>query len=52
MLFKDEKKLRLILGDYLYENTDPRRRQELADARMIQEDPNSMANLSGTPIHR
>jgi len=33
-------------------NVDPRRRQELSDARMIQEDHGKMANLSEKPIHR
>ena len=35
-----------------YVGIDPRRRQEVADAGMIQEDHNAIANLSGTPIHR
>lgn len=34
------------------ENVDPRRKQELADARMIQEDQRAMANLSNTAINR
>jgi len=32
-----------------YHNVDPRRKQELADSRMIQEDHSAIANLSGTP---
>jgi hypothetical protein len=36
----------------LINKTDPRRLQELMDARMIQEDENAMANLPTTPIHR
>lgn len=36
----------------LYAGIDPRRRREIADAGMVQEDPNSVANLSPTPIHR
>jgi hypothetical protein len=31
---------------------DPRRAQERADSRMIQEDHTAMANLSPIPIHR
>jgi len=31
---------------------DPRRAQERADSRMIQEDHEAMANLSPIPIHR
>lgn len=43
-----------VAGNYIdpIDNVDPRRKQELKDARMIQEDDNSMANLSNTPIHR
>lgn len=33
-------------------NVDPRRKQELTDARMIQEDRSAMANLSGKVINR
>ena len=39
-------------ASYLYAGIDPRRRQEVADSGMVQEDPNAIANLSGTPIHR
>jgi hypothetical protein len=35
-----------------YRKVDPRRKQELSDARMIQEDQNAMANLSNTVINR
>lgn len=31
---------------------DPRRRREVADSGMVQEDHNAVANLSNTPIHR
>jgi len=31
---------------------DPRRAQERADSRMVQEDHNAMANLSPIAIHR
>lgn len=31
---------------------DPRRWQERADARMVQEDHNAIANLSPMPVHR
>ena len=34
-----------------YENVDPRRRQELTDARMIQEDHTAMANAPTRFIH-
>lgn len=40
-----------ILFTSLYENVDPRRKQERADARMISEDHNAMANLHGKPIY-
>jgi hypothetical protein len=33
------------------DNCDPRHRQELEDARMIQEDRNAMSNLPGQPIY-
>jgi hypothetical protein len=33
-------------------NVDPRRKQELTDARMIQEDHTAMANLSGRVINK
>lgn len=35
-----------------YGNVDPRRKQELKDSRMVQEDHNAMANLSPRFIHR
>jgi hypothetical protein len=35
-----------------YRTVDPRRRQEISDARMIQEDQNAMANLSPRVINR
>jgi len=35
-----------------YAGIDPRRRQEVAEAGMIQEDENALANLSPVPIHR
>ncbi len=41
----------LIIRDSFYNNVDPRRKQELADARMIQEDDRAMANLSETPVY-
>jgi hypothetical protein len=48
MLFK------IPAANYLdpVDNVDPRRKQELADARMIQEDHGSMANLSGRAINK
>ncbi|HZW61475.1 MAG TPA: hypothetical protein VFF04_04590 [Candidatus Babeliales bacterium] len=45
-------KLSIMLADTFYDNVDPRRRQELKDSRMIQEDPRQMANLPAQPIHR
>lgn len=36
----------------LYAGIDPRRRREVADAGMVQEDPNAIANLPTRPIHR
>jgi hypothetical protein len=36
----------------LIDKTDPRRLQELMDARMIQEDENAMANCPTRPINR
>lgn len=41
-----------ILSQQHYKGTDPRRRQELIDARMIQEDQNAIANLSPRFINR
>lgn len=41
-----------ILNKQHYKGTDPRRRQELMDARMIQEDHNAIANLSPNFINR
>jgi len=35
-----------------YSGVDPRRRVEMADAAMVQEDPNAVANLSSRFIHR
>jgi len=36
----------------LYAGIDPRRRREVADSGMVQEDQNAVANLSPIPIHR
>ena len=36
----------------LYAGIDPRRRREVADSGMVQEDHNAVANLSPIPIHR
>jgi hypothetical protein len=36
----------------LYSGIDPRRRREVADSGMVQEDQNAVANLSPIPIHR
>lgn len=35
-----------------YGGIDPRRKSEIADAGMVEEDSRAMANLSPTPIHR
>lgn len=40
--------LEMIIRESFYGNVDPRRRQELADSRMIQEDHKAVANLSET----
>jgi hypothetical protein len=42
--------LREVLGRH-YDLVDPRRRQEVADSRMIQEDENAMANLPERPVY-
>lgn len=39
------------MRDAIYLGIDPRRRQEVADAGMIQEDPRAVANLPYEPIH-
>jgi hypothetical protein len=44
------KRLRDI-GYMYYAGTDPRRRQEIAEGNMIQEDPNAMANLPRMARH-
>lgn len=36
----------MMMRNFFYNNVDPRRKQELSDARMIQEDHNAVANLS------
>lgn len=41
----------LMASNFFYNNVDPRRKQELSDARMVQEDHNAMANLSGRALH-
>jgi|SRR5579872_4108582 hypothetical protein len=38
-------------GSDLYAGIDPRRRQEVADSGMVQEDHTQIANLSSRPIH-
>ena len=40
------------LAEIFYDNVDPRRRQERADARMISEDHKAMANLSQRVINK
>ena len=41
-----------MLAMTFYENVDPRRKQERADARMVSEDHRAIANLSNTPVYR
>ena len=41
-----------LLDNAFYDNIDPRRRQEVADSRMLQEDHAAMANCPTRPIHR
>lgn len=41
----------MMMKNFFYNNVDPRRKQELADARMIQEDQNAVANLSERFLH-
>jgi hypothetical protein len=44
--------LNISLSDYAYiQPVDPRRRPEISDSRLIQEDPRAMANLSETALH-
>ncbi len=48
---KEVQEENLEMRDFFYNNVDPRRKQELADSRMIQEDHNSIANLPRQAIH-
>ena len=51
---RDQRSLDRVMDarNEFFAGIDPRRRQEVADAGMIQEDHNAIANLSGQPIHR
>lgn len=40
-----------ILGFELHERIDPRRRQEVADSRLVSEDHSAMANLPQRPVY-
>jgi hypothetical protein len=40
--------LDIMMRSSFYDNVDPRRKQELADSRMIQENKNAVSNLSET----
>lgn len=40
-----------MASNFFYNNVDPRRKQELSDSRMVQEDHNAMANLSERPVY-
>ena len=42
----------MMMRSFFYNNVDPRRKQELADANMIHEDHQAVANLSERFIHR
>ena len=41
-----------MMENAFYSTIDPRRRQEISDARMIREDHNQIANLSNRFIHK
>lgn len=41
----------LMAAGAFYDNVDPRRKQELVDSRMVQEDNNAIANLSAKPVY-
>jgi hypothetical protein len=41
----------MMMGDF-YQGIDPRRREEVANGGMIQEDHKAMANLSPNFIHK
>lgn len=41
----------LEMSNFFYNNVDPRRKQELCDSRMVQEDHNAIANLSNEPVY-
>lgn len=45
-----EPELLVELQDIFFGKVDPRRRQELKDSRMIQEDHNAVANLPAKPL--
>jgi hypothetical protein len=47
-----EMKIHAMLSSVFMANVDPRRKQEMADARMIREDPTAMANCPTRFIHR
>jgi hypothetical protein len=38
-------------ASFFYAGIDPRRRQEVADSGMVQEDHTQIANLSSRPVH-
>lgn len=42
--------LRIILGS-AHDRIDPRRRQEIADSRLVSEDHRAMANLPDKPVY-
>lgn len=50
MLFEDP--LYKAMRNSFYSKVDPRRQQEMADSRMVQEDRTAMSNLPMNAIHR
>ena len=44
--------IKILMRDTFYDQVDPRRRQEVSDARMIREDHRAIANLSEKAIHQ
>jgi hypothetical protein len=44
--------INIMLSETFYSNVDPRRKQELNDSRMIQEDQRAMSNLSEKEINK
>ena len=51
---RDQRSLDRVMDarNEFYAGIDPRRRQEVADSGMVQEDHRAIANLSPVPVHR